>query len=156
MPRSLEEILAHADELAEKFVDDFEPTEITEIDPLEGLQRAVIELSNSQRNVKLWVVKARAQGKSWKAIGKELGTTGEAARQRYSEPSKTVGHPRPMKVANLGRTDSPTTFKKSAAAKKPVPPKTIAAKRRGIAASAKDVKRAVGDTKGSKRAAGKR
>lgn len=83
MPRSLEEILAHADELAERFENGFEPTAAVETDPIEGLQRAVVELSNAQRNITLWVTEAREAGYTWSEIGEGLGTTGEAARQRY-------------------------------------------------------------------------
>jgi hypothetical protein len=59
MPRSAKEILAHADELARRFEDH---------KPAPGAVRA-----------------ARADGHSWAAIGAMLGTSGEAARQRYSD-----------------------------------------------------------------------
>ncbi|WP_069162062.1 hypothetical protein [Nocardia altamirensis] len=90
MPRSLEEILAHADELADRFENNFEPTNVVETDALEGLGKSVIELSNAQRNVRLWVELAKQQGKSWAAIGEVLGTSGEAARQRYGDGTSST------------------------------------------------------------------
>uniref|UniRef100_UPI003F4990D8 hypothetical protein n=1 Tax=Nocardia suismassiliense TaxID=2077092 RepID=UPI003F4990D8 len=98
MPRSLEEILAHADELADRFENDFKPTTVVETDALEGLGKSVIELSNAQRNVRFWVELAKQQGKSWAAIGAVLGTTGEAARQRYGDGTPGARGARP-KVA---------------------------------------------------------
>lgn len=86
MPRTTDDIAAHAEELATRFEnDDWGFTGETEYtDGLEGLSRAVIELAGTQKNVTTWVQVARHQGKSWAAIGTVLGTTGEAARQRYA------------------------------------------------------------------------
>lgn len=84
MPRTTEEILAHAEQLAGRFEEDFELAETDEIDGLDGLSRAVVKQANAQKNVDLWVARAREQGKSWGDIGSVLGTSGEAARQRFN------------------------------------------------------------------------
>lgn len=83
MPRTTEEILAHANELAGRF-EDFNPTETEEVDAIDGLGRAVVDAANAQKLVELWVTRAREQSKSWADIGKALGTSGEAARQRFA------------------------------------------------------------------------
>jgi hypothetical protein len=44
----------------------------------------VLSRSNAERSIKTAVDNARAHGYSWALIGSLLGTSGEAARQRYS------------------------------------------------------------------------
>lgn len=85
MPRSVDEILAHADELAAKF-EDYEPDPAQELDPaaVALLRAAVSERSEAERHVIDAVRSAREVGFSWSAIGTFLGTSGEAARQRYA------------------------------------------------------------------------
>ena len=85
MPRTVEEILAHADELAEKF-ENYEPREGDELDPhaVALLRAAVAERSEAERHVLEAIRTARAAGLSWSAIGTFVGTSGEAARQRYA------------------------------------------------------------------------
>ncbi len=83
MPRSIQEILDHADELATQF-ERYEPT--TEDDqPVEEylLQRAVLARARSERQIVEAVEAARAAGISWKRIGTLLGTSTQAAHQRY-------------------------------------------------------------------------
>lgn len=84
MPRTVEEILKHADELAKRFEDD-EPAPEDERDPrvFAALRNAVVSRSEAERTVKQAVVDARRHGYSWAFIGSLLGTSGEAARQRY-------------------------------------------------------------------------
>lgn len=82
MARTTAEIMAHADELATQF-EDFEPDTTVETDALTGLNRAVIESAHATANVRAWVARAREQKRSWAEIGVVLGTSGEAARQRY-------------------------------------------------------------------------
>ena len=85
MPRSVDEILRHADELAQRF-EDYEPVAAEELDAgaVAALRSAVIERSDAERHVIEAVRSARAAGMSWTSIGSVLGTSGEAARQRYS------------------------------------------------------------------------
>jgi hypothetical protein len=85
MPRSVEEILQHADELAQRF-EDYEPTPADELDAgaVALLCAAVQERSQAERHLIDAIRAARESGMSWSAIGTFVGTSGEAARQRYS------------------------------------------------------------------------
>jgi hypothetical protein len=85
MPRSVEEILKHADDLAARF-EDYEPNPDDEIDPtaVAALRAAVMERSAAERHLMEAVREARTAHLSWSAIGALVGTRGEAARQRYS------------------------------------------------------------------------
>lgn len=85
MPRSVEDILAHADELAARF-ENYEPDPDDELDPVAvgALRDAVAERSQAERHLLEAVGVARGKGLSWAAIGVLVGTSGEAARQRYS------------------------------------------------------------------------
>jgi hypothetical protein len=84
MPRSTEEILARADELAQRFLD-YEPIEGDQTDArsLRDLRHAFLRRADAERAIGEAVSTARADGQSWAAIGAMLGTSGEAARQRY-------------------------------------------------------------------------
>ncbi|WP_310962803.1 hypothetical protein [Nocardioides terrisoli] len=85
MPRSVDEILAHADQLAAKF-ENYEPDPAHELDAnaVALLREAVTQRSAAERHVIDAVRAAREAGISWSAIGSFLGTSGEAARQRYA------------------------------------------------------------------------
>jgi hypothetical protein len=86
VPRSVKEIIEQAEELAQHF-ERFEP------DPrgrararsLAGVHRAALERAKTEAKVADAVAKARTDGHSWSAIGTVLGTSGEAARQRYGQ-----------------------------------------------------------------------
>lgn len=84
LPRSVKEILDHADELAARF-EDFEPSKGDERDPASyvALRAAVVSRSDAERAILKAVEDARQQGYSWAFIGNIIGTSGEAARQRY-------------------------------------------------------------------------
>lgn len=83
MPRSIEELLARADE----FVDKFEAYEPDEADrgesTLMALRRVSYKRALIERELLEAVRTAREEGLSWERIGTQLGTSGEAARQRY-------------------------------------------------------------------------
>lgn len=84
MPRSIQEILDQADELAKRF-EDYEPSEGDERSAEEYmLQRAALARARSEHQVVDAVVAARAAGVSWQAIGRILGTSAQAAQQRYA------------------------------------------------------------------------
>ncbi|MCA0337460.1 MAG: hypothetical protein LCH66_11435 [Actinobacteria bacterium] len=85
MPRTVEGILAHADELAARF-EDYEPNAGDELDvmAIRQLRAAVAEQSAAERHLISAVKTAREAGMSWATIGTFVGTSGEAARQRYS------------------------------------------------------------------------
>lgn len=83
MPRSIEELLARADEFADQF-EAYEPEEAERGEPvLMALRRASYKRSLVERELFEAVRTARKEGITWDKIGAELGTSGEAARQRY-------------------------------------------------------------------------
>lgn len=84
MPRTVQDILDHGDELAKRF-EDYEPDPEDQRDPdvFVALRRAVVSRSEAERSIKQAVTEARKHGYSWRAIGSLIGTSGEAARQRY-------------------------------------------------------------------------
>jgi hypothetical protein len=85
LPRKVQDILDHADELSSRF-EDYSPRKQDRRDPeaFNALRDAVISRSNAERSIKTAVDNARAHGYSWALIGSLLGTSGEAARQRYA------------------------------------------------------------------------
>ena len=84
MPRTVQDILDHADELARRF-EAYEPAPEDERDAsvFAALRAAVVSRSDAERSIMTAVNEARAAGYSWAFIGSMLGTSGEAARQRY-------------------------------------------------------------------------
>jgi len=83
MPRSIQEILDHADELARRF-EEYEPDPGDEEPVAEYLlRRAALERARSERHIVEAVVAAREEGLSWARIGELLGTSAQAAQQRY-------------------------------------------------------------------------
>ena len=83
MPKSIQDILDHADELAER-LETYEPVPGDER-PVEEyvLERAVLSRARSERQIVDAVVSARSAEISWSTIGAILGTSGQAAQQRY-------------------------------------------------------------------------
>ena len=85
MPRTVEEILAHADDLAARFESyDTDPAHELDAKAVGLLRAAVAERSAAERHIVEAVRAARAAGLSWSAIGAFVGSSGEAARQRYA------------------------------------------------------------------------
>ncbi len=84
MPRSVEEILKHGDQLADWF-EAAKPNPIagTAHDALMEVRDAALGRADAERRVALAVAAARREGTSWTLIGVFLGTSGEAVRQRY-------------------------------------------------------------------------
>lgn len=88
MPRTINEILAHADELAARFESHVpNPRHIDDAAALQSLRTAVLARAEADRAVAAAVADAREAGHSWAAIGAMLGTSGEAARQRFGAPA---------------------------------------------------------------------
>ena len=84
MPRSIQEILDHGDQLAQRF-EDYEPQPGDER-PVEEylLERAAIARTRRERQVVEAIATARAKGMTWERIGEILGTSAQAAQQRYA------------------------------------------------------------------------
>ena len=83
MPRSIQDILDHADELAERF-ENYEP-EPSDERPVEEylLERAALARARSERQIVDAITAARTKQVSWTRIGELLGTSAQAAQQRY-------------------------------------------------------------------------
>lgn len=88
MPRSLQEILEHADDLERRFAN-HEPADVRDATTLRALRDAVTERAATERRIAQAVTAARQAGVSWSAIGGMLGTSGEAARKRYAVSTRT-------------------------------------------------------------------
>lgn len=85
MPRSIQDILDHADDLAKRF-EDYEPPPGDEVGVAEYLlRRAALARARSERQVAEAVGIARRAGLPWRRIGAELGITAQAAQQRYGQ-----------------------------------------------------------------------
>ena len=89
MPRTFQDIIDHADELADRF-EQMEPNGDGHRAALAQLRAAVKRRAAGEQAVADAVRYARADGLSWNAIGLTLGTTGEAARQRYGSSTKAA------------------------------------------------------------------
>lgn len=83
MPRSIQDILDHADELAARF-ENYEP-EPDDERPVEEylLQRAALARARSERQIVDAITAARTKNIPWSRIGELLGTSAQAAQQRY-------------------------------------------------------------------------
>jgi hypothetical protein len=90
MPRSIQDILDHAGQLAERF-ENLDPEQAVEV-PVEEylLQRAVIARARSEQQLLEAVAKARSAKVSWQKIGSLVGTSAQAAQQRYGARLKST------------------------------------------------------------------
>ena len=83
MPRSIQEILDHAAELAKRF-EDYQPDPADERTVEEYLlERAALARARSERQIVDAITAACAKSVSWQRIGELLGTSPQAAQQRY-------------------------------------------------------------------------
>jgi hypothetical protein len=116
MPRTVEEILAQADDLARRFEEDsLGPGRSVSGASLRTVRKAFEAKARAERDLADAVTVARAEGHSWVAIGAMLGTSGEAARQRYGMPPAEAKAPRRRKRnASAARSDEIAGSKKSA------------------------------------------
>ena len=86
MPRTAQEILDQADQLAARFENyQPEPGTGTDATALRELRTAFQNLASSEKQLTDAVKNARQAGHSWTSIGAMIGTSGEAARQRYGQ-----------------------------------------------------------------------
>ncbi len=91
MPRTVEDILKHAEELAKGFEDyDPKPEDERDANAVRALREAVIARPDAERAIRDAVERARTSGLSWSSIGSLIGTSGETARQRYGQPHRTT------------------------------------------------------------------
>ena len=88
-PRTLEEMLAAVEEVARK-LENHESLRGDRKDAgaLVAIRKAFEERAWAEQRLADRVADARAAGISWAAIGTMLGTSGEAARQRYSRTAR--------------------------------------------------------------------
>jgi hypothetical protein len=111
MPRTVDEILAQADELARRF-EDAKPAGGTDGAALRAVRESFEDLALAQKRLSERVAVAKANGHSWATIGAMLGTSGEAARQRYGATARQkktaapAGGRKTAAAANKGSTSS--------------------------------------------------
>lgn len=88
MPRSIEEIIEQAAALADRF-ETHQPDakKVVDAAALRALRKSFINRAAADSRLADAVMVARAGGHSWAAIGNMIGTSGEAARQRYAQPA---------------------------------------------------------------------
>jgi hypothetical protein len=84
VPKSLSERLAHGEDLARVF-EEYEPRPEDERDPVShnALIKAVGDRAAAEREIVLAVAAMRSANWAWSHIGGILGTSGQAAQQRY-------------------------------------------------------------------------
>ena len=88
MPRTIDEIVNQAEELAARFEDhEPDPDEIRDASALRELRETFLVRAEAEQRLTEAVRRARADGHSWASIGAMVGTSGEAARQRYGQKS---------------------------------------------------------------------
>lgn len=86
-PRSIEDIKARAGEFADAF-EDYEPTPgdlNAPLQPVMAVKLAAWRRDTAERELADAVLAAREQHLSWREVGQAIGTSGEAARQRYAK-----------------------------------------------------------------------
>lgn len=76
MPRTAQEILDNADELAARF-ENAESDDLRDATALRTVREAFLARADTERTLH--------DGHSWSSIGAMVGTSGEAARQRYGQ-----------------------------------------------------------------------
>jgi len=85
MPKSIQDILDHAEELAER-LETYPPDERDERAVEEYmLERAALNRARSERQIVNAVIAARSAAVTWATIGRILETSAQAAQQRYGD-----------------------------------------------------------------------
>ncbi|ASR54665.1 hypothetical protein ACT17Q_07500 [Cellulomonas sp. CW35] len=85
MRPSLTDLIAHADQLADAF-EDYDPTAgdfDAPLPPLMAVKLAAFRRAAAEKELAQAIHAAREAHLSWRELGEAIGTTGEAARQRY-------------------------------------------------------------------------
>lgn len=91
MRRSLADLIDSADKLADAFETyDPKPDDFgAPLSPLMAVKLAAFRRGQAERELANAIQRAREAHLSWRELGQAIGTSGEAARQRYSPPSRT-------------------------------------------------------------------
>jgi hypothetical protein len=88
MPRTAQEIMSQADQLAKHFEEHVpDPENTRDAVSLQNVRKAFLRKAAAEEKLLNAVISARDDGQSWGSIGAMLGTSGEAARQRYGTPA---------------------------------------------------------------------
>ena len=89
MPRTREQLEQAAAE-AEAWLDNLDPetTDAEDVSDLRSVAEVVSRVAATQVELEEAVKAARAQGRSWGRIALALGTSRQAARERFDEPSR--------------------------------------------------------------------
>lgn len=83
--RSTEQIIRHGDDLVARFENaEPNPLDDDQHQAVIALRTAVTTRSQAEAEVLAQVRRARSAGVTWSVLGIVLGTSGEAARQRYT------------------------------------------------------------------------
>jgi hypothetical protein len=86
----MQEIIDQASELADRFETyEPDPADHRAPEPMHAMRRAVTARARAEADLADAVAAARVAGYSWAAIGTAVGTSGEAARQRYGQHTHT-------------------------------------------------------------------
>ena len=85
MRPSLTDLIAHADQLADAFENhDPAPEDFgAPLPPLMAVKLAAFRRAAAEKELAPAIHAARQANLSWRELGQAIGTTGEAARQRY-------------------------------------------------------------------------
>ena len=86
MRRSLTDLIAHADELADPF-ENHDPRRGdfgAPLPPLMAVKLAAFRRAAAEKELAEAIHAARDANLSWRQLGEAIGTSGEAARQRYA------------------------------------------------------------------------
>lgn len=86
MRRSLSDLIASADELADAF-ENFDPNPAdfdAPLPPLMAVKLAAFRRAQAEKELADAITQARLAHLSWRELGEAIGTSGEAARQRYA------------------------------------------------------------------------
>ena len=140
MPRTMQEIIDHAEELAAKY-ERLEPDQVEWDDAadLRDLRNVAVHRAEIEQAAIAAVAASRAAGRSWALIGSMLGTSASAAQQRYGRPAEDGPMPLIITVPakaepnrrTFGKAPGPVerTGRKAAAPKKQPVMKRAAAKK---------------------------
>lgn len=86
MPRTIRQIINQAEELAARFeINEPDVDDVRDASALRELRHAFLARAEAEQRVTDAVAIARGDGHSWASIGAMVGTSGEAARQRFGQ-----------------------------------------------------------------------